>query len=282
MIDLHMHSIYSDGTCTTKQLVQIANERKMKAISLTDHDTVEGLEEMNIYCKESGIEFINGIEFSTEYFGREIHILGYFVDTLDIDLINKLQYLKEERVERTKEIIKKLNKFKINIDFEEVQDIAESEIISRSHIAMAMYKKGYVYSLKEAFLNYIGNTGAAYIPKKDVDTLNIIELLNKNKALSFLAHPKLINTGEKKLLEMIDIFKEGGLDGIETYYSCFTQKDKVYYSRMARERNMLISGGSDFHGDMREMVKIGDGNAYYEMVSDMKKLIFKKYGKVVD
>jgi len=281
MIDLHMHSIYSDGTYTTKELVQKAVEMKMKAISLTDHDTIEGVEEMNNHCMEVSIEFINGIEFSTEFFGREIHILGYFIDVTDVELIKKLEYLKKERVERTKEIIKKLNTLKINISFEEVKDLATSDIISRSHIALAMYKRGYVYSIKEAFLNYIGNTGAAYIPKKNVDTLNIIELINKNKALSFLAHPKLINTGEKKLLEMINIFKESGLDGIETYYSYFTQKDKAYYSRIAREKGMLISGGSDFHGSIREMVKIGDGNAYYDMIVDMKKLCFSKHGRVI-
>lgn len=282
MIDLHIHSRYSDGTNTIDEIVRMAKQKNIKALSLTDHDNINGLDEMKISCEKENIECIAGIEFSTEYYGVEVHILGYFLDTRDNNLLEKLNYLKSEREERTKELLEKLKKYKINLSYEEVKSVATSDIISRSHIALLMLQKGYVYSIKEAFINYIGTGGAAYIPKKDVDTLGIISLLNENKALSFLAHPKFIKVGEGKLLKMIDEFKDMGLDGIETNYSAFTEKYKNYYKNIAKEKKLLISGGSDFHGDIRNNIEIGDGNAYYEMITHMKKQLLYKYGKVVD
>jgi len=279
MIDLHIHSIYSDGTYSPKQLAEYAEKKDLKAVSLTDHDTIDGLKEAREEFENKGIEFIDGIEFSTEYKGHEVHILSYFIDIKDKILIQKLKRLQDERVSRTEEILEKLKKLKIDISMEEIKKVTTSNLISRSHIAYAMLQKGYVYSIKEAFINYIGAGGAAYVPKKDAETTEIVRMIRENKALSFLAHPKFINIGEKKLLNLIEVLKENGLDGLEVYYSTFSEKDKAYYSRIAKENNLLLSGGSDFHGGLREKVELGIGGARYQMLRKMKERLKEKYGK---
>jgi hypothetical protein len=264
MIDMHMHSTASDGTFTPTQLVEEACRRGLKAMALTDHDTIDGLEEAIEVGKELGVEVVSGIEFSTEYQGKEIHILGYFLEINNQILIDKLEELRLDREERTKLMLKKLEKYKINISMEELMAEVEGKLISRTHIANAMMKKGYVYSRKEAFDVYLKSNGAAYVPKGKIDPYEAVRIINSSGGVASLAHPKLIGVDKGAFEELLKKLTKEGLRAIEVYYPGFTEVEERYYIQKADEHGLLYTGGSDFHGLNRPGIFVGTKgvNAY--------------------
>ncbi|MGM0509396.1 MAG: PHP domain-containing protein [Fusobacteriota bacterium] len=277
-IDLHLHTTCSDGTFTPSEIINLAKENDLKTIAITDHDTIDGLESGRKKAEELGINFINGIEFSTNFKKKEIHILGYFFDKNNSDLLKKLKDLKNARVIRAKKIIKKLAKYNINITKEDIMKEVHGDLISRTHIAKVLFKKGFVKNTKEAFNRYIGERGIAFVPKLIIDPFEAIDLIKKAGGLSFLAHPKLLSLGERKTLILIDRLCEKGLDGIETFYPSFRDLDKIYYERIANERGLLLSGGSDFHGKNRDHISIGQTYVPEEKVD----WIEKKFKEIED
>ncbi len=269
MIDLHIHTTCSDGTYTPEEVVELAKEKKLEVIAITDHDTIDGVKRGAKKAKELGIEFINGIELSTNYQGKEIHILGYFLNLDDEKLVNKLQELRNQRVTRTDKIIEQLKEYKIEITKEEVMKEVKGDLISRTHIASVLLKKGYVDTRKAAFRRYLGDTGAAYVPRRNFTPIDAVKMLKENGALAFIAHPKLIPWGEKKTFKLVDELKEIGLDGLETYYPSFREIDKIYYKKMCEKRGMIPSGGSDFHGGNRNNISLGIANVQNEVYEKM-------------
>lgn len=257
MIDLHIHSTYSDGTKTPKEIVEMAKKKGLKAISITDHDTVDGLIEGEKYAKDCGIEFIKGIEISANYYGKEIHILGYFLNTDDEIFMGKIKEFKEQREKRNEKILEKLDEIGFTITMEELKKEAKEDLISRTHIGSLMIKKAYVNNKKDAFLYYLGIRGKAYVAKNDMEAYEAIKILKDNGALSFIAHPKLIPYGMKRIKELITKGKEVGLDGIEVFYPRLTDYEINYYYKIAEKRGLLFSGGSDYHGENREGIEIG-------------------------
>ncbi|OQY06905.1 MAG: hypothetical protein B6I28_05940 [Fusobacteriia bacterium 4572_132] len=276
MIDLHIHTTCSDGTYTPEEVVELAKEKELDVIAITDHDTIDGVERGALKAKELGIKFINGIELSTNYQGKEIHILGYFLNIEDEKLVNKLYELKNQRLTRTEKIIEKLREFRIEITKEEVMKEVKGDLISRTHIASVLFKKGYVNTRKAAFRRYLGDRGAAYVPRKNFTPMDAVKLLKENGALAFIAHPKLIPWGEKKTFELVDKLKEIGLDGLETYYPSFREIDKIYYKKMCEKRGMIVSGGSDFHGGNRNNITLGIANVKNEVYKKMKERLEEK------
>lgn len=276
MIDLHIHTTCSDGTYSPEEVVELAREKNLEVIAITDHDTIDGVERGAKKAKEFGIEFINGIELSTNYQGKEIHILGYFLNLKDEKLVNKLQELRNQRITRTDEIIEKLKEFRIEISKEEVMKEVKGDLISRTHIASVLLKKGYVNTRKAAFRRYLGDRGAAYVPRKNFTPMDAVKLLKENGALAFIAHPKLIPWGEKKTFKLVDELKSMGLDGLETYYPSFSEIDKVYYKKMCEKRGMIPSGGSDFHGGNRKNISLGIANVQNEVYENMLKRFNQK------
>ena len=258
MIDLHIHSLYSDGTSTTSELVRMAMEKNMKMISLTDHDTVDGLLEMKKLCDENNIKFINGIELSTVYSGKEVHILGYFLNIDDKKLLDFSKEMKKARIVRNEKTIKMLNEQGIKITVEDTSKEAEGEIVSKTHLAQALITKGYVSSVPEAFQKYLGVNGTAYVPKVELSPADGIKIIKDNGGLAFLAHPKLIGLNEDEFLKLIKDMKESGLDGLETYYSTFSAEDIKYYEKISEEFSLIKSAGADFHGTNRIEIEIGD------------------------
>lgn len=248
IIDMHMHSIASDGTFTPSELVEDAKKRGLEKIALTDHDTIDGLLEAMSKGEEIGVEVIPGIEFSTEYEGKEVHILGYMFDVNNKGLIKRLEELKEDRKVRTKLILEKLAKRKLYITMEELMEEVEGNIISRSHIANAMMKKGYVYSKSEAFHVYLRPNGAAYVPKQNLSPFDAIRLIKESGGIVSLAHPILMGFGPEKFEKFLDMLLDEGLDAIEVYYPNMDDKDTNYYKKQCIKRNLLYTGGSDFHG----------------------------------
>lgn len=270
MIDLHMHSTASDGTLTPTELVEEAKKSGLKVMALTDHDTLDGIDEARKRASELEIEFINGIEFSTEYNEGEVHILGYFLDEKNIKLLELLDKLKKERVERTEKILKKLEKYKCYISMEDLQKEVKGNLISRAHIANAMMAKGFVYSKAEAFKIYLRTGGLASEPKKELNALEAVSFIKSIGGLASLAHPKLTGLSGGTLEKLVILLKEQGLDAIEVYYPEQTQKETEIYKILCDKFGLLYTGGSDFHGMNRPDTLLGSKGISEEELKKLK------------
>lgn len=256
--DLHTHTTYSDGTFTVKELLLRAKYLGLFGIAITDHDTMEGISEGKEIAKELELDFIPGVEFSCGLNGMEIHILGYFLDENSQKLKVKFLELQKIREERNKKIISALNRLGLKISMEEVEEETTGSIVSRAHICSVMLRKGYVNSKGDAFKQYLGRRGVAYIEKGYSNPIEIIKLIKSCGGVSALAHPHLISDSQEKIDKLIDELVEAGLEGIEVEYSSFKPLHKKYYKELAKSKGLFTIGGSDFHGKNRSGVDIGD------------------------
>ena len=248
--DFHVHTSSSDGVLSPKEVVFKAYKNNVKYLSITDHDTVSGLDEALVESQKYDISFIPGIELSTQYNNESIHILGYFKDKSynNQNFIQELDKIKNHRIIRAQKITKKLDdEFNIKISFEKI--LKESkDTIARPHIAKAIIDAGYDYSHDEIFDKFIGKDSKAYVPTLKLSTEYGINLLKKYNALVFLAHPKLIkNTPIEEFIKM-------NIDGIESIYYQNTTEETNYYLNLAKEYNLLNSCGSDFHGIQNDTI----------------------------
>lgn len=264
--DLHIHTKASDGTLTPSEVVIMAQKKGLLGISITDHDTIDGLLEGQEKANELGIEFINGIELSTNYYGNDVHILGYFLNLNDEIFLNELKKIGDVRSQRNLKIIEKLKKNKLNIEIEDVIAEAAGDIVSRLHFAKVLMNKGYAYTKDEAFHNYLGKNGLAYVEKHNFSPVDAIKILKNNGAFVVLAHPKLYSNSLREVERLVKELKEVGLLGIEVNYPSFTFEERKNYNELAKKHNLLITGGSDFHGHNRENIEIGtSGIDIFEM-----------------
>ncbi len=262
-VDMHIHTIASDGTFTPEEVVKRAKSFGMKTIAITDHDTVDGLAEGKKTADEVGIEFIQGIEISCNVDNLEVHILGYFLNLEDEEFLAELEELKKARENRNKKVVEKLEKCGIVMDMEKVKNMAPGNIISRVHIANYLVEIGAASSKNDAFEKYLGKNGAAYIPKENFPPERAVRMLHANGAFISMAHPKLITQNDGLLENMISELKKLGLGGLEAIYGTFTPAEKRKYKKMAKRHSLLVTGGSDFHGANREGVDIGDTGLEY-------------------
>lgn len=270
--DLHMHSTFSDGSYTPTELVKEAAKIGLKTIALSDHDTVAGVEEAIREGKRHGVNVIPALEFSTFEGDAEIHILGYYIDYKSPLLLNKIGEIFDARIERARGMIKKLRDQGIEISYEDVKNIAGDEYIGRPHIARAMQQAGYIKVMGEAFSDrYIGNGGQAYLPKYKISPEEAIKIINEVGGVAILAHPFFVNHGkpfDKKGIERLVGF---GLEGVEVYHSKQNDTQSNYYHKIARELGLLITGGSDFHGENSPGVDLGDIVIENTLVEKLKK-----------
>lgn len=250
--DLHIHSSYSDGVFTPREIFNIAKEKGLKGISLTDHDTVRGLEECKNLSFEYSMDFIPGIELGTYEGNHEIHILGYYIDYNDKEFLEYLNEFQEARFKRAEKMINMIRNLGYKISLEDVLAVtgSKNKAIGRPHIARAMVSKGYFNSTIEVFERLIGNDKPAYVERFKLPVKEGIELINRVNGVPVLAHPALIkgmDRGEnfKIYLEKLISF---GLMGIEVYHSKQSESDSVYYQSMANRYNLIVTGGSDCHG----------------------------------
>ncbi|WP_294188253.1 PHP domain-containing protein [uncultured Clostridium sp.] len=242
--DFHTHSICSDGRFTPKEIIKMAEKRNLDYISLTDHDTLTGINEAILEAKKININFIPGIELSTEYNGESIHVLGFFnkEDYKNPKLNKFLDDLKEKRITRAYKIVENLkNLHNIELDINKVLANGK-DTIARPHIAKAIIDAGYNYDHEYIFKNFIGNDCPAYIPSTKLSTQDGIKLLKEFNALVFLAHPILVK--KTSLKELINL----GFDGIEAIYYRNSETDTTNLINLAKEHNLYISCGSDCHG----------------------------------
>ncbi len=257
--DLHVHSTYSDGSLTPEELVKLAVKNKLSTIAIADHDTVDGI---NIASRVAGnyeLEVIPAIEFSTFRKKAEIHILGYYIDYGDPRLLNKVKEIFTARIKRARKMVKLLNQQGVEITFQQVKKIAGDDYIGRPHIARALVDAGYVKEMGEAFCEkYIGNNAQAYVPKCKLSPEKVIKLISNVGGIPVLAHPFFINHGQPMKREQIAELVESGLKGLEVFHSKHDFETSQYYQTIAEELNLLITGGSDFHGENSPGVKMGD------------------------
>lgn len=256
-IDLHTHSTFSDGTFTPLQLVKYAEEKGLKAFALTDHDTTDGVKEAKSI--ETNVEVISGVEISTRYDKKEIHIVGLYVNENDADLNKQLKYYREKRVTRNFEILEKLNSLGVNITIDDVKESCTGDVISRAHIAKALVSKGFVGSYTEAFDRYLGDNKCAYVPRETLNYEESMELITKAGGVPVLAHPLLYKMSDTNLENMMVKLRQKGLKAVEVYYSTHSNSDTQHIMAMANRVGLIYSGGSDFHGATKPKIDMGTG-----------------------
>lgn len=256
-IDLHTHSTFSDGTFTPLQLVKYAEEKGLKAFALTDHDTTEGVKEAKSI--ETNVEVISGVEISTRYDKKEIHIVGLYVNENDADLNKQLKDYREKRVTRNFEILEKLNSLGVNITIDDVKESCTGDVISRAHIAKALVSKGFVGSYTEAFDRYLGDNKCAYVPRETLNYEESMELITKAGGVPVLAHPLLYKMSDTNLENMMVKLRQKGLKAVEVYYSTHSNSDTQHIMAMANRVGLIYSGGSDFHGATKPKIDMGTG-----------------------
>ncbi|MGO1367955.1 MAG: PHP domain-containing protein [Senegalia sp. (in: firmicutes)] len=240
--DLHIHTTESDGKLTPSQVIDEAIKNDVKLISITDHDTVAGIEEaINRSKLYDNMKVIPGIEFSSIYKDKEVHLLGYFIDYKNIKLINLTNQIKTYRFERAKKIIRKLNNLDIDITMKEILEESKGENIGRPHIARVMIEKGYIKTINEAFDNYIGKNQKAFVERYKLTIDEAIDIIHECNGIAVLAHPILLKAPLNELLDNFNI------DGIEVYHSKHEKNNSKSYRKIAKKYNLYITGGSDFH-----------------------------------
>lgn len=273
-VDLHVHSTKSDGSFTPSELVDYAIEKGLAAFALTDHDTTEGLEEAFMAAKGKDIEVIPGIEFSTEYQGKDIHILGLYIDYNGEEFKKYLVDFQNSRTIRNEKMCKKLSEHGVDITYEKLQKRFPEAVLTRAHYAKFLWEEGYVSSIKEAFDRYIGDHAPCFLPREKVTPVQAVELILRAKGVPVLAHPVLYGMSDERLETLVSTLKDAGLVGIEAVYSTYNNADERRMKALAKKYNLLISGGSDFHGTTKPGLDlaVGYGKLFipYEILEKIK------------
>ena len=259
MVDLHVHSNKSDGSFSPAQVVELACQKGLTAFALTDHDTTDGLDEAKRAGQSLGIEVISGIEFSTEYHGKDIHIVGLFIEEKSPVFQEHLQKFVDARIWRNQKMCRNLQEAGIDISYEKLLECFPDSVITRGHYSRYLYEKGYVKSLPEAFDRYLGDHTKYFVPREKVTPVSAVELILSVKGIPILAHPTLYGMGKDTLNTLITQLKEAGLVGMETFYSTHTPSQEREMLSLAKQFNLLSSGGSDFHGKSKPKLEIGNG-----------------------
>lgn len=244
--DLHLHTFYSDGIFSPRDVLIRAREAGLHAVSITDHDNIAAVLEATEVAEELGIELIPGVELNAHVYGREVHLLGYFIDVENPALNEFLALMRHERLLRAERMVEKLSTLNISISMESVLEQAGKGSVGRPHIANVLIDKGYADSHQEVFAKYIGYRGPAFIEKFQCSPEEVISIVSQAGGLTFLAHPGN-SVPDKMLVRLI----KAGLDGIETVHPGHTAEMTLHYRRIANEYFLMESGGSDFHGGRR-------------------------------
>lgn len=248
MIDLHTHTKASDGELTSEELIDLAIDKKIKALAITDHDTVDGLDSAIEYARDKKILFIPGIELEANIENGKMHILGLFIQHKQENFAKKLENIAQARSTRNNIFIEELNKMGFEITLEELRKVSNGKTIGKPHFARIFLSKGYIKTKDEMFDKYLNNPPFSKIKKGVYGPKDIIKMIKEANGIAVLAHPNSLKLADKELKEKIKELKEYGLDGIECYHSKQTKEEIIEYKKIANELNLLITKGSDFHG----------------------------------
>jgi predicted metal-dependent phosphoesterase TrpH len=241
--DLHLHTLFSDGTFTPEELAQKGAQFGLVAMALTDHDTVEGSARMAQACHGLGIEFIPGTELTAEFDGHEVHLLGYFLDVQQPRLLAAIKKFQDVRQERIREMVARLNHLGFPLRAETVFALANCHSPGRPHVARALAQQGLCSSMDEAFERFLKKGRPAWVPKYKISALDAMDLLHQAGGLAVLAHPGLNHCDQ-----IIPHLAGAGLDGLECFHSKQSSTQSEYYLALAQRLHLAVTGGSDCHG----------------------------------
>ncbi len=264
-IDLHTHTCKSDGSFTPTQLVDYAMEKGLAAVAVTDHDTTDGLGEALSHAGallEKGLpcpEVVPGIEFSTKYEQKDVHIVGLYISYDAPSFQERLDAFVNSRIHRNHKMCQNLNEAGIDITFDKLQAENPDAVITRAHYASYLLEHGYVKSRQDAFSQYLGDHTKYFVPREKVTPAQAVELILQAKGIPILAHPTLYHMSTDRLCTLVSSLKEAGLMGIEAFYITYTPQDERDMREIAAKYDLLLSGGSDFHGANKPNLDLGTG-----------------------
>jgi len=257
--DLHTHSTYSDGTLSPTELIRLAEEKGISAVALCDHNTVAGLPEFLAAAERSTVEAVPGVEFSTDYGGRELHILGLFIKPQHYAAITeKLEQMLLWKEQSNRELVEALRPAGIDLDYEHIKAGTPDAYVNRAVIAAEMVQKGYCGSVKEAIDQWLAPRCGYYHPPRRLDVFEVIRFIKSIGAVAVLAHP-FLNLDEQALRVFLRDAVAAGLDAMEVYYSTFSQEQTDLAVQIVKQFGLLPSGGSDFHGANKPDTQLGTG-----------------------
>lgn len=290
MVDLHVHSSYSDGSFSPKELVEYALNHNISAFALTDHDTVSGLDEAISHAEMlSGkvcaanpagntVEVISGIEFSTEYEGRDIHIVGLFIDYKSEHFQNYITSFVESREIRNEKMCRLLQERGIDITYDKLKEAFPDAVITRAHYARFLTDNGYTCSMKEAFERYVGDYAPCFVPREKVTPVQAVRLIRDASGIPVLAHPALYRMNSVRLEQLVMELKAAGLLAIESIYAAYTPAETREIHAIAVKYGLAVSGGSDFHGSNKPGLQFGTGYGrlyIHEEILDKLKMLLQ-------
>ena len=259
-VDLHLHTTASDGVMTPSAIVRYAKGKGLQAIAITDHDTIEGLEEGLLEGERIGFEVIAGIEISADHSPGSMHLLGYYLDIRHPLLKSKLDYLQKARAERNPKIIQNLNRLGVRISYEEVVKASGGGQVGRPHFAQVLMEKGYARTFQEAFDRFLKKGAPAYVDKMRFKSKEAISFIKDAGGIPVLAHPKTVAAnGSSSFEKILRELMEEGLKGIEVFYPEHTPPEVAQFKAMAGRYGLLMTGGTDYHGIEKETLDIGVG-----------------------
>jgi hypothetical protein len=270
-IDLHVHSTASDGTLTPAQILELAQAQHLRAIAITDHDTIDGSKEALQIGIPPSIHFLTGVELSAApppFLRRSgsFHILGYGLRLDDDELNQTLLVLQHARENRNPAIIERLGRLGFDMTLAEVVEMVGESQIGRPHIARLMLKKGYVHSIDEAFDRYLGTAKPAYVDKYRISCQRALDIIRGASGIPILAHPYLLSLSEAAELEKLVVsLKKVGLEGIEALYPEHPPQATAFYKELADRHHLLITGGTDFHGSLKTEIQLGIGTGDFHV-----------------
>lgn len=259
LCDLHTHSHYSDGTLSPAELLDEAQRAGLSAIVLCDHNTVAGLQEFTEAACGRAVEAVPGIEFTTEYKGKELHIIGMFISPAYYNQITDMVtdlLARKEKSER--ELVEALCRDGIDLCYDDIKAKTKGGYVNRAHIAVALMEKGLVSEFREAFRRYLNPDRGYYVPPKRFDVFEIIRYIKQIGGVAVLAHP-FLNLSEEELRDFLPSAKASGLDAMETLYAKYSETTTKLACDMAAEYGILPSGGSDYHGTNKPDTQMGTG-----------------------
>ena len=268
--DLHSHSNRSDGTLRPAEVMALAAQRELAGVALTDHDTFDGLEEAAASAGELDLEFVPGIEFSAEYDGASLHILGYWVDPDDVAIEAELLRLTATRFRRGEMIVEKLRDLGLDVSLERVLELAGGDAIARPHIAEAMVEAGIVADEKEAFDRYISDEGLAYVPKHALPPMDALQLIGDAGGVCVLAHPGMWRGSDTVPDLLIEELAAGGMVGIEVRHPDHDEGMRARYAAMAERLDLVATAASDCHGE-RYGFRMGEERTDAESFAELKR-----------
>jgi 3',5'-nucleoside bisphosphate phosphatase len=258
-LDLHLHTTHSDGSFTPTEVIDLAHKAGVTALAITDHDITTGILDATLAGQEYGIDVIPGVEISSIIGTSELHILGYFLDYHDARLRERLARLRDSRHRRNPKIIERLQAAGIDITYEEVRALAGTDSVGRPHIARVLMEKRVVASAKEAFDLWLADGRPAYVPRELPTPSDAMQWIREAKGLPVLAHPTWVKPTDSTLTDLVRQLKADGLDGVEVHYSTHTPRQTREYLALAKQLDLLVTGGSDFHGLTKPDIDVGVG-----------------------